>query len=390
MRKYVLTCMVLVCLLFGTNLISENVCAAETTTGTKKSTEEIFAQLKENAAKKAAKEREQDEIDIPQKRLFESGKYNEVSDDYLKRKQSEAEASLASANGFLARVEEKRAPYKAEMEKIGPELKTVTENLDKAWSKTVGCFGGDKAAANAALDSGDYSKSSCSQKEFDEAYDQFRDLYLKKEDLEKEYSKAEANYKEYDGFYERANSDIEAAQKNIDKYNQAIEQKAAAVVTPPPVEEEAEPEEVDGVLPPAAAAEPAKVEAPKQEEIIGMASTAEATEAADTTNVTADTEAPKTTKTTSSSKASGALFGTLTQKAAEVFTGLREIIFAVAGFGITAVAIGGFFGNLNWKWLSAIIIGLVVISTTSAIINYMVDSDAITGEMITDTLINAR
>lgn len=70
---------------------------------------------------------------------------------------------------------------------------------------------------------------------------------------------------------------------------------------------------------------------------------------------------------------------------------MREIIFAVSGFGIVAIAIGGFFGNLNWKWLSAIIIGLVVIATTAAIINYMVDSDvAVTTLKIQDTLIHAN
>lgn len=85
-----------------------------------------------------------------------------------------------------------------------------------------------------------------------------------------------------------------------------------------------------------------------------------------------------------------ALFETLTQSGTEIFTGMREIIFAVSGFGIVAVAIGGFFGNLNWKWLSAIIIGLVVIATTAAIINYMVDSTAITAKQIQDTLIQAN
>ena len=75
-----------------------------------------------------------------------------------------------------------------------------------------------------------------------------------------------------------------------------------------------------------------------------------------------------------------ALFETLTQSGTEIFTGMREIIFAVSGF----------FGNLNWKWLSAIIIGLVVIATTAAIINYMVDSTAITAEQIQDTLIQAN
>ena len=50
----------------------------------------------------------------------------------------------------------------------------------------------------------------------------------------------------------------------------------------------------------------------------------------------------------------------------------------------------GFFGTLNWKWLVAIIIGLVVIALTAGIINYMVDSDVITDEMITDSLISAN
>ena len=52
-----------------------------------------------------------------------------------------------------------------------------------------------------------------------------------------------------------------------------------------------------------------------------------------------------------------ALFEDLTSKGAEIFKGMREIIYAVAGFGIVAIAIGGFFGNFNWKWLGAIIIG---------------------------------
>ena len=85
-----------------------------------------------------------------------------------------------------------------------------------------------------------------------------------------------------------------------------------------------------------------------------------------------------------------ALFEDLTSKGAEIFKGMREIIYAVAGFGIVAIAIGGFFGTLNWKWLVAIIIGLVVIALTAGIINYMVDSDVITDEMITDSLISAN
>ncbi len=66
-----------------------------------------------------------------------------------------------------------------------------------------------------------------------------------------------------------------------------------------------------------------------------------------------------------------ALFEELTQKGSEIFMGMRDIIYVVAGFGIIGVAVGGFFGNINWKWLGAIIIGLFVIATTAAFINYV-------------------
>ena len=71
-----------------------------------------------------------------------------------------------------------------------------------------------------------------------------------------------------------------------------------------------------------------------------------------------------------------ALFETLTDAGVKIFTGMRGVIYAVAGFGILAVAIGGFFGNLNWKWLSAIIVGLVVMATTHGILKYMVGDSA--------------
>ena len=70
--------------------------------------------------------------------------------------------------------------------------------------------------------------------------------------------------------------------------------------------------------------------------------------------------------------ADSGLFTDLANKGKEIFKGLREIIFAVSGFGIIAIAVGGFFGNFNWKWLGAIIIGLMVIGLTSGIIDYMV------------------
>lgn len=87
-----------------------------------------------------------------------------------------------------------------------------------------------------------------------------------------------------------------------------------------------------------------------------------------------------------------ALFGDLLSTGSEIFTGMREIVFAVSGFGIVAVAVGGFFGVINWRWLSAIIIGLVVIAVTVQILNYMTDAKdggrSFSG--ITDTLVGGQ
>ena len=80
------------------------------------------------------------------------------------------------------------------------------------------------------------------------------------------------------------------------------------------------------------------------------------------------------------------LFDDLSRHGGKIFTGMREIIYAVSGFGIIAIVIGAIFGNINWKWLTAIIIGLFVIAGTATIINYMVESDVVTQDMITDSL----
>ena len=66
-----------------------------------------------------------------------------------------------------------------------------------------------------------------------------------------------------------------------------------------------------------------------------------------------------------------AVFENLTATGGIIFEGMKKIIFAAAGFGIVAVALGGIFGVLNWKWLAAIIIGIVVIAATAGLLNYM-------------------
>lgn len=70
------------------------------------------------------------------------------------------------------------------------------------------------------------------------------------------------------------------------------------------------------------------------------------------------------------------IFSDLTSKGIQIFTGMRDIIYVVAGFGIIGVAVGGFFGNINWKWLGAIVIGLMVIGLTGEILVYVGGADA--------------
>lgn len=81
--------------------------------------------------------------------------------------------------------------------------------------------------------------------------------------------------------------------------------------------------------------------------------------------------------------ASSGLFSDLIAKGTEIFNGMKEIIYAVSGFGIIAVAVGGIFGNFNWKWLCAIIIGLMVIAGTAGLIEYLTGQRI---EGVTDTL----
>ena len=63
-------------------------------------------------------------------------------------------------------------------------------------------------------------------------------------------------------------------------------------------------------------------------------------------------------------------FGALTGAGKGIFQGLKAIIYPASAIGIICICIGGFFGNINWKWLMAIIIGLFVISACAAFISF--------------------
>lgn len=71
-----------------------------------------------------------------------------------------------------------------------------------------------------------------------------------------------------------------------------------------------------------------------------------------------------------------AAFESLTKAGADIFEGLREIIYPASAVGIIAVCMGGFFGNVNWKWLTAIVVGLIVISCCVGFVGMFAPEDA--------------
>ena len=108
-------------------------------------------------------------------------------------------------------------------------------------------------------------------------------------------------------------------------------------------------------------------------------------DSADTTKPAGTSDTHKSSSVTGCSADFG-LFSGLIQTGRDIFSGLRDLIYVVAGFGIIGVAVGGFFGNLNWKWLGAIVIALVVIASTGEIINMITGCTNFSQSMITDTL----
>lgn len=179
-------------------------------------------------------------------------------------------------------------------------------------------------------------------------------------------------------------------QAKLRRENEARKVKEAQAAAASPEQGASAETETDGVLPPQTTETSSSAQVSPAVEVVGMVTTspdAAGSSGLHDSSSVLNSSSPSSSGSASVSSGNG-LFGHLTAKGAEVFRGMREIIFAVAGFGITAVAIGGFFGTVNWKWLTSIIIGLLVISMASSIINYMVDSNVISPDMITDTLIS--
>ena len=55
--------------------------------------------------------------------------------------------------------------------------------------------------------------------------------------------------------------------------------------------------------------------------------------------------------------ANSAVFGSLTNAGKTIFGGLRKVVYPAATIGIA-----GMFGNFNWKWFIAILLGVFIIA----------------------------
>lgn len=70
-----------------------------------------------------------------------------------------------------------------------------------------------------------------------------------------------------------------------------------------------------------------------------------------------------------------AAFDSLKASGQTIFTGLRKVIYPASAIGIICICIGGFFGNINWKWLLAVVVGLIVISGCATLVELFVGED---------------
>ena len=61
-----------------------------------------------------------------------------------------------------------------------------------------------------------------------------------------------------------------------------------------------------------------------------------------------------------------AVFESLQTAGNNIFQGIVKIIYPAATIGLACVCIAGMFGNFNWKWLAAIMLGVLIISLAAS------------------------
>lgn len=79
---------------------------------------------------------------------------------------------------------------------------------------------------------------------------------------------------------------------------------------------------------------------------------------------------------------------TAQNKTVSVFSSVKTIIFIIGGFGLVGLAWAAIFGKVNWKWLSALAVGLAILAAASSIVEYATGSTEATTAGLTTTFGN--
>ena len=81
-------------------------------------------------------------------------------------------------------------------------------------------------------------------------------------------------------------------------------------------------------------------------------------------------------------------FNSVLCSGAKLFGYIRTLAALASAFALVAFSVNAIFGNVNWKWFMGVVFGLIVISLTGALVDFIVEApDAqIRGEYVNDTL----
>lgn len=69
------------------------------------------------------------------------------------------------------------------------------------------------------------------------------------------------------------------------------------------------------------------------------------------------------------------VFSTLQTKGENLFTNVRNITFIGGGLGLIGIAVMGYFGRFNFKWLFASAGGLILAAVAGSAITYLVSNE---------------
>lgn len=73
------------------------------------------------------------------------------------------------------------------------------------------------------------------------------------------------------------------------------------------------------------------------------------------------------------------VFDAVLHKAAHAFSQVRNVVFVLGGFGLVGVACGAIFGNMKWRWVAALSIGLSLLAVAGGIVDYVTGTEEGTG-----------